>query len=123
MRKYLFFLALAGLIFFLSCQKELSDFEGPAPTDLTTKVRSSVSGFVTDENNLPVTGATVKAGNLVISTDKYGFFEIKNVDVVMNAATVTVTKSGYFNAIKTYRAENNKSAFFRIKLIPKLTSG
>ena len=111
---------------FFSCQKEFSVDNGiisGTPPDLSTKIASSVSGFVTDENDAPVTGSTVQFGTATSSTDKYGFFEFKNVQVVQNAATVTVNRPGYFKGIKTYLAKAGKSAFFRIKLIPKKIAG
>jgi hypothetical protein len=57
------------------------------------------------------------------NTDKYGYFEIKNVQVVKNAAFVSVSKAGYFKGIKTYAAKEGKAAFFRIKLLPKTITG
>lgn len=118
-------LPLLAVLFFFSCQKDLDyvSLDPSQPADLTTKVNSSVSGFVTDENNLPVLGASVAAGGMTTTTDKYGYFEIKNVQVVQNAAVVTVTQNGYFKGIKTYIAADNKAAFFRIKLIPKTNAG
>jgi Carboxypeptidase regulatory-like domain len=117
-------LPIFAALFFLSCQKEVDyvsvDTQGP---DLVTKVTSSVSGFVTDENNLAVEGAAVVVGISNTTTDKYGYFEVKNVQVVKNAALVTVSKPGYFKGIKTYIAENNKAAFFRIKLLPLNNAG
>jgi hypothetical protein len=110
---------------FVSCKK--SNIDVPIingnPPDLTTQVRSSVSGFVTDENDQAVDLATVQVGTTMITTDKYGHFEIKNVDVIKTAAVVTVIKTGYFKGIKTYMAEEGKPAFFRIKLIPKTNAG
>jgi hypothetical protein len=122
-------LALSTLILlhFVSCQKPFGDERVSTPpitsVDLTTKISSSVSGFVTDENDAAVKSASVKVGSQVVSTDKYGFFEIKNEQVVKNAAIVSVTMQGYFPGIRTYMAEQNKSAFVRIKLIPKTTAG
>ncbi len=114
-------------VLFFSCQKELSVENGSSsninPPDLITKVNSSVSGFVTDENDAPVLGASVQAGTGSTTTDKYGYFEVRNVQVVKNAATVTVSRPGYFKGIKTYMAVEDKSAFFRIKLIPKTNVG
>ncbi|MFT3683098.1 MAG: hypothetical protein QM791_22755 [Ferruginibacter sp.] len=117
------------VLFFMSCQKELSGEGGailPPPVvgpDLTTRITSSITGFVTNENDAVVEGATVKAGTITATTDKYGYFEIKSAQVVKNAAVVTVTKPGYFNGIKTYVATENKGAFFRIKLLPKTNGG
>lgn len=119
-------LPLLAVLFFLSCQKEVSSDLGGnnvVTPDLTTKVTSSVSGFVIDETNAPVENAVVSVGGNTASTDKYGYFNIKNVQVVKTAATVTVSKPGYFKGIKTYIADNNKSAFFRIKLLPKTPGG
>jgi hypothetical protein len=118
------FMITAALFF--SCQKTL-DFENSGgavqPPDLSTKISSSVSGFVTDENDVAVLGATVQFGTSTITTDKYGYFQAKNVQVIKNAAFVTVSKAGYFKGIKTYMAREGKSAFFRIKLIPKTIAG
>lgn len=112
--------------FIFSCQKDISLEDGgtiAAPPDLITKVSSSVSGFVTDENDAAIKGATVQFGASNITTDKYGYFEAKNVQVVKEAAVVTVTMPGYFKGIKTYMAKEGKAAFFRIKLIPKTNVG
>ncbi len=123
------YLNIAVMILFTSvlltwCRKnEISSFDFPPVNDLTTKIKSSVRGFVTDENDLSVNLATVQVGAVTITTDKYGYFEATNVDVVKNAAVVTITKAGYFKGIKTYIAAESKSAFFRIKLIPKTNSG
>ena len=117
---------LTATLFFISCQKDLTADTGTnsgLPPDLSTKISSSVSGFVTDENNAPVKGANVKAGTATTTTDKYGYFEILNTQVVQNAAVVTVNQPGYFKGIKTYIARTGKPAFFRIKLIPKTVAG
>ena len=121
----LVFLSLLFVTFlFISCEKEddAGFIYGTYP-DLTTQVKSSVSGFVTDENDQPVTLATVLVGAATFTTDKYGYFEATNVDVVKEAAVVTVNKTGYFKGIKTYIAEEGKAAFFRIKLIRKSNAG
>ena len=114
-------------LLFFSCQKELSIENGGlvvvTPPDLTTKVSATVSGFVTDENDAPVLGATVQVGTSSVATDKFGYFEARNVQVVKTAATVTVNMAGYFKGIKTWMAEQGKAAFFRIKLIPKTIAG
>ncbi len=91
--------------------------------DLSTKVTASVSGFVTDQNDEPIYGASVNAGTITTTTDKYGYFEIKNTMVVKQAATVTVEYAGYFKGIKTFGAVEGKSTFFRIKLMPKTIAG
>ncbi len=126
------FIVIAVMLFFTNCKKDIQQ-EQPVnntnnnptvqPADLTTKVTSSVSGFITNESNQAISGAEVKVGIQTTLTDPYGYFEINNAEVVKNAAVVTVTRWGYFKAVKTYIAENGKAAFFRIGLIPKSISG
>jgi hypothetical protein len=126
-----FCIAFIAILFIASCQK---DIEGPntiidpvitpTPSDITTKVTASlISGFVTDGNDVAVKDASVQIGTSNVLTDKYGYFEVRNVQVVQNAAMVTVNKNGFFKGIKTYIATANKAAFFRIKLIPKTVAG
>jgi hypothetical protein len=121
----LFFAAIA--IIFFSCQKTIGNLDAIEVTttlpDLVATTTSSASGFVTDENEAPVKNATVQVGTYTTTTDKYGYFEAKNVQVVRTAAVVSITKTGYFKGIKTYIATTNKAAFFRIKLIPKTIVG
>jgi hypothetical protein len=110
----------------MSCQKEMNEITtistGVIP-DLTTRVNASVTGFVTDENNLPVSGASVTFGTSTASTDEYGYFRFNNQSVVKTAAVITVKFNGYFNGIKTIIAEPNRASFVRIKMIPKVNSG
>ncbi len=120
-----YFTIIFAAALFFSCQKELH-FEGGSggtQPDLTTKINSSVSGFVTDENEAPVLGASVQFGASTATTDKYGYFEFKNVQVVKEAAVVSVTKAGYFKGFRTFIATEGKAAFVRIKLILKSNVG
>ena len=115
-----------SLILLNSCNKfDVDSFDTNTTQQLKTgaKVSSTISGFVTDETEQPVAGATVKAGTLTTHTDQFGYFEIKNTQVTQNAAMVTVIQPGYFKGIKTYIATEGQAAFFRIKLIPKTTAG
>lgn len=117
-------LFILSMALFFSCRKDLDNNSQNQLPDLTTKVTAaSVSGFVTDENNAAVMGALVSVGSMSTTTDKYGFFEVKNALVVKNAAVVSVSKTGYFKGIKTFMAEENKSKFFRIELMPKTIIG
>ena len=124
-------MAVISILFLISCQKEIKDNIGtnpgptPVPADLTTRVTTAVvSGFVTDENNDPISGASVKVGTVAsTTTDEFGYFEVRNAEVIKNAAVVTVSQPGYFKGIKTFIGEQGKSAFFRIKLIPKANAG
>jgi len=132
-KKNLLFIAAVLIIavsfLFVACQKELSasggsiDQPSNGTVDLSTKINTSVDGFVTDENGIAVESALLQAGAATTSTDKFGYFKFTNVLLVKNAAMVTVTKPGYFNGIKTFIAKEGHDAFFRIKLLPKNTEG
>ncbi|MEP6674130.1 MAG: carboxypeptidase-like regulatory domain-containing protein [Ferruginibacter sp.] len=127
-KRAIVFLPLLVLMIFWGCQKELSSTSNisivDTPADLTSKATvSMVSGFVTDENNAVVKNADVKMGNVVTTTDRFGYFEIRNVEVIKNAAFVSVTYPGYFKGFKTFIANDNEGAFFRIKLVTKPNSG
>lgn len=120
---------LLSIFVFTGCQKELSEANGGTPTpptttyDLSSRVTATISGFVTNELNQPVSGASVQVGGRTETTDDYGYFEAKNVSVVKNAAVVKVDKPGYFPGIKTLMMQPNKAGFTRIKLIPKSSAG
>ncbi len=123
-----FLIPLLASILLLSCKKTDTTYEPIVKdpvADLSTMVNTaSISGFVTDENNHAVAGATVSIGTATtVTTDQFGFFQAKNIAVVKNAAVVVVNKPGYFKGIKTFIADENKAAFFRIKLLPKTNSG
>ena len=91
--------------------------------DFSKKIKSSVSGFVTNEQNEPVSNAVVKSGDKLASTDENGYFEITNVDVVKNMGVVTVETPNYFKGIRTWVADTNTEEFVRIKLISKNVIG
>ena len=125
----LLFVSLISIIFFFSCKKSIDPVApvppgtGPTLPDLTTKVSTSISGYVTDQNDAAVLNATIQIGSTSTATDKYGYFQAINVQVVQNAAVVTAAKPGYFKSIRTFIAEAGKPAVLRIKMIPKVSSG
>ena len=103
-KNYLSAMLVISLLWIFACKKSTdvtSDIPS-GPADLSTKVTAAkVYGYVTDENDAPVAGAGVKVGTTATTTNSYGYFEVKNAEVVKNAAVVTVTKSGYFKGIRT----------------------
>jgi uncharacterized protein (TIGR02145 family) len=121
----LLLLALTISVFIFSCRKNdiqiiIPDNSNP---DLVKKVTTTISGFVTNENDEAMSGAIVRVGSAFLTTDKFGYFEIKNVEVNETAATFSVSKNEYFKLTKTFMAKEGKSAFFRIKLTRKESIG
>ncbi|HRN79610.1 MAG TPA: carboxypeptidase-like regulatory domain-containing protein [Ferruginibacter sp.] len=109
-------------ITFYSCKKS-DNVGGETAPDLVSRVSASANGYVTNESNQPVQGATVKMGLSTTTTDAYGYFEINNAQVVKNAAVITVQQPGYFKAIKTFAVESGRKHTTRIQLIPRVVIG
>jgi len=88
-KKTFFLLFLLSMAAIWSCNKNVNDVvNNPQLPDLTTKVTTSVSGFVTNENDGPMSNATITIGTRTATTNQYGYFEVKNVEVVKTAAVV-----------------------------------
>jgi hypothetical protein len=122
----MFLSVIIAVVLLFSCKKNpgVDNLPNtPNPPDLTTKINASLVGFVTDDNDVPMLNATVQAGAISVTTDKYGYFEIRNTNIVQQVAVVTISKPGYFKAIKTYVAVSDKIPSFRVKLIPKTITG
>ncbi len=127
---------LAGLIisflsvssFFSSCTDDNNngkkpDIDDPFKPDLGTKVKTTVHGFITDEEGEPIEGANITANDKVATSDNFGYFEIPNVDLVKDAAFVKVKKAGYFDGGRTWQATEEAEQLVRIKLLPKTIAG
>lgn len=114
--------SLIALLFaaLYACQKTDS---GTGAGHQVQFIRATLSGRVTDENKMPVTGAKVSAGTTTIVTDADGYFTISNVYVDQNAAVVKVEKTGYFTGLKTIIAEVEKNSSITIELMPKTVAG
>ena len=123
--RFLFISVITALLF-AACQKsgiEPLVYPDNSNPDLTSKVHASISGFVTDENNVAMQDAIIRVGNAFVNTDQYGYFEIKNVEFSKTAATFSISKNEYFKLTKTFMANEGKSSFFRIKLTHKTIIG
>ncbi len=118
LRLFSFIVLLFAVLY--SCQK--TDI-GTGSGHQAEFVRATLSGRVTDEHQMPVTGARVTAGSTNIVTDADGYFTITNVYVDQNAAVVKVEKAGYFTGTKTIMVEVEKNNPVTIELIPKTIAG
>jgi hypothetical protein len=109
----------------LACQKSGIDGGGPDPvTNINpTPVIASVTGKVTDQNNVAVAGATVKSGVHTTTTDSRGFFSFRSISLDKYASMVTVEKSGYFTAIRSFSTKEKGNSYVKLKLVPKQLIG
>lgn len=95
------------------------------PVDLTTKVTSSVSGFVETTQGAagPLAGVTISFGNKSTITDEFGYFEIKDASVIKEAAQLTASINGYYTHYKTFIASEGKGLFTRMKMDYRFGAG
>lgn len=119
---------LSGMVFFTSCQKNIDETifvplpEPKFAIPAATPVNGSVCGIVVDENNTPVPSAEVTYAGRIYQADAKGFFDIRNVVLDKYVSTVTVNKTGYFKAIRSFSANATRN-YLSIKLIPKTLAG
>ncbi len=87
------------------------------------KLPQPLSGTVLDENNQPVSSASVLAGTSTVVTDAMGNFVLRNAVVSGANGFVTVSKTGYFKGIRSFVTEAGKNNFVKIQLIKRVLSG
>lgn len=130
-RFYLLTLLLfAFTVIMTSCQREV---EGTVPTNppVITEptvndnemVTGGINGIVVDENNRPVADATVKSGTNTTTTDRYGVFRFRNINLSKANGAVKVEKAGYFTGYRTFVSVAGRINNVRIKMLPKANSG
>lgn len=121
-------MSFAVVLLMTACKKNQSnedydDIEEPNIPVFTEKVNCSISGFIINELNEPVAGATVTAGTAVTNTDAYGYFNIQAANVTKNIGMVKVVMPGFFTGFKTFIAKANEHSFLRLMLLNKTATG
>lgn len=107
----------------LSCQREVNlSINGTSVND-AVMVTGGVNGIVVDENNSPVEGAVVTSGTASTTTDRYGAFKFRNINLSKANGTVKVVRPGYFTAYRSFIAVQGRINNVRIKLLPKTING
>ena len=90
------FLLLLPVFAYIACQKDYRPGFPLDPNDPTSQnVTTTFAGRVINELREPVKGALVTAGNISVSTDNNGYFNLQNTTVPSDAAFVRVHKPGY----------------------------
>ena len=95
----------------------------PKPDPLEEKVTASVNGRIIDENDKPVSNASIQAGTSTTTTDVNGVFRFANILLSKNAGCVKVEKDGYFKTGRTIFTSAGVVNNIEIKLIPKKLRG
>lgn len=110
------------IITIYSCRKDSahqSTPPDPQKPDFSTKIATSLSGYVQDEDGAPIPFAKVTAGDKLVNTDQYGYYSFDNVSLPQTAGLIKVSASGFFMACKTIIPQKDKNLFTRIGLLKK----
>ena len=89
-----------AILMMASCHKDdpgtttTSGTNVPQP-DIITSVNGDILGYVYDEDNNPVANAQVNVLSESTTTDQYGVFKFKNIELDQQGTYVKVTKNGY----------------------------
>lgn len=95
-----------------ACRENLDVFEVDEQTPnpdligrfepVVNNVQASLTGFVVDENEEPVAGASVKLGTQSTVTDEYGHFFFEDKTMNARGALVRIEKPGYFEGSRRF---------------------
>ena len=83
---------------------------------------TDINGLVLDENENPISGATVAYQGLTTTTDDYGVYEFSNVKVGDIHNFIKITKPGYFDGCRTFRTINTATIFQKTILNKEMNS-
>lgn len=123
-RRALLTAILLTACFYFSCQKSGTPAgPEPGPGHIAEYTQANISGRITDDQKLPVSGAVVRIGVSSTTTDVNGIFSISNVQVDRTAGLVQVEKEGFFKGIKTLVVTSGKDNQVTIQLIKKVVAG
>ena len=112
--KILFFIAaLTTLIF--SCRKDESDDSTNNGNTGGNYVQVIISGIVLDENNQPVSNASVTSGNLSTVTNQYGLFLLQG-EVSRDRSLISIQKAGYLSRLHALIPKSNTINYVKIVL-------
>ncbi len=117
---------------FSACRKDVDQVtteETPYVPEILKKweqkivnVNGSLTGFVSNELGYPVAGADVKLGSLTTTTDDYGHFFFKNIQLNARGTLVQVEKEGYFPGSRRFMAVEDAENRVKIELMEKVFS-
>ncbi|MFT3908648.1 MAG: carboxypeptidase-like regulatory domain-containing protein [Ferruginibacter sp.] len=127
-----FVMIIAGISY--SCKKNNDVTDNPivtpppttGPYNITlpgSTVVLSVVGKVIDENNNPVSGATITGGGASTTTNANGVFRINNGSFNGSFATVKIEKSNYFTLVKTLISKSGNTQYIVGKISPRTLAG
>lgn len=119
--KTLFYLSFFALLFACKKMDNPVDFKEPSFTQ-GNLVLAGFTGRITDNGNVPISGASIVVGDKTATTDINGQFTINDASVSSNTALLKVTKSGFFAGYRTLLVKAGGIYSVSMVLISKGTS-
>ena len=101
-----------------ACTNKSSELTEEIITNETKTVITSIQGRVLNEQLQPLQGAAVASGGKTTTTDVNGQFMLESISVNQDAAVVTVTRTDYFDGIRTLVVNENSLHYVQITLQP-----
>ena len=120
-KKFNYLIILLALVAFLGSCKD--DEAGSITPDFAMNIKASISGVVLDENGDAISGANVVLGNNSVTTNPFGVFLFKGVEMDAARAFIKVNKAGYFLGSRVIKPNASTLSHVRIKLLPKTNAG
>jgi hypothetical protein len=122
MRKYLLVLLnivfVSAVLILSGCKKDSDSSSGPSNNNNNeAKVTVSVTGTVVDENNNPISGATVNAYGTTTTTSNLGVYSFKDISVTKDRFFIKVSKSGYFDQSRAEKTGSDSTITLNFKLM------
>jgi hypothetical protein len=117
--KFILFFAIACL--FISCHKDSSSEVAGESTVFTAEVLKEITGniigYVYDENNKPVEGASVQIYSATTKTNKFGVFTFENAKVDQQGTYITVRKNGYILGSDMVNPSSTATNYAYVKML------
>ena len=120
--KTVFCLTLFIALFFSACKKD-DDQSNSSPDTTSVIVTASVSGIITNQEDIPLNDVMINLSTNTAMTDQNGYFSFQNVNINTKGSLITAEKDGYFHNAKFVHSKANKQNFTKIKLLEKELSG
>ncbi|MBL7806342.1 MAG: carboxypeptidase regulatory-like domain-containing protein, partial [Saprospiraceae bacterium] len=114
--KWFFPLILLLGVFFTAC-------EDNDPLVSSAAVEVTFAGRILDENDEPVSGALIKAGDETSITDANGVFRLAATRLPQDHAVLSVEKAGYFAFSRAYQVQDKSIQSLSIRLLSQKEVG
>ncbi|MBK9400086.1 MAG: carboxypeptidase regulatory-like domain-containing protein [Bacteroidetes bacterium] len=119
MKNYLSCLIYAFLFTISACTKDGNNETLPGNS---STVKTTIIGRVFDENGNALSNANVIIGSKSATTNIWGIYVIEDAMVAKDRGLITVTKTGFWNQVRTFKPKTNGSSTADLCLFTSTTT-